>query len=151
MSIESRDSHVAAPRANTHTEARAAQSNQAAGAQAQAQAQSRSRPVLPPVDILEDETGITLVADMPGVRREDLVLQVEGDVLSIEGEARLELPANLVPLYDELPGHRYARSFTLSRELDPSGIKAEVNRGVLRLHIPKAEALKPRKIEVSLG
>lgn len=150
MSIETHTGGAAATRPESHPETRAPEAA-ATHHGAQAPMASRARPVLPPVDILEDETGITLVADMPGVRREDLVLQVEGDVLSIEGEARLDLPADLVPLYDELPGHRYARSFTLSRELDPSGIKADVDRGVLRLHIPKAEASKPRKIEVSLG
>jgi HSP20 family protein len=108
-----------------------------------------SRALLPAVDIQEDETGIHLIADMPGVPKDALSLEIEGDVLNIAGEIRLEVPPGLTPLYNELSGRRYARSFTLSKELDGTGIKARMEQGVLRLHIPKAEALKPRKVEVS--
>lgn len=110
-----------------------------------------ARTLLPAVDIQEDESGILLLADMPGVPRDALKVDLEGDVLSIEGEIRLDAPERYTPLYDELGGRRYARSFTLSKELDASGINARMEHGVLRLHIPKASALQPRKIEVSFG
>ena len=107
--------------------------------------------VLPAVDIFEDEHGITILADMPGVQKEGLSLQLEGDVLSIEGKISLDLPQKLVPLYSEFGGERYARSFTLSRELDSARIDAKLNEGVLTVLIPKAEELRPRKIDVKFG
>lgn len=110
-----------------------------------------ARTLMPAVDIQEDETGILVLADMPGVPKDALKVDVEGDVLSIEGEIRLDAPERFTPLYDEVGGRRYARSFTLSKELDASAIGARMENGVLRLHIPKAAAMMPRKVEVSFG
>ena len=107
--------------------------------------------VLPAVDIFEDEDKITILADMPGVKKDGLSLQLEGDVLSVEGIVSIELPEKLVPLYNEFGGERFARSFTLSHELDASRIDAKLNEGVLTVFIPKAEALRARKIDVKFG
>ncbi|MCA2959498.1 MAG: Hsp20/alpha crystallin family protein [Silvanigrellales bacterium] len=112
---------------------------------------SEGRALLPAVDIQEDESGIFLHADMPGVPKEGLAIELEGDVLSIEGEIQLDIPPKLATLYNEVHGRRYARSFTLSKELDATRIQATLEQGVLKLHIPKAEALKPRKIEVRVA
>lgn len=112
--------------------------------------EGESRALLPAVDIFEDESGITLLADMPGVPRDALSVQLEGDVLFLEGRVRNSLPKNYTAVYSDLSGDRYARSFTLSKELDAGGITAGIDQGVVRVHIPKAEALKPRKIEVAL-
>lgn len=111
--------------------------------------QQRQAPaILPPVDIWEDENGITLCADMPGVGREQLNVRVDGETLTIEGEAKLDAPANMEPLYVEINSPRYRRSFALSRELAADKINAKIQDGVLTLNIPKSEEAKPRRIEV---
>jgi HSP20 family molecular chaperone IbpA len=107
--------------------------------------------LLPPVDIFEDESGFTLIADLPGVSKEQLGVRVTGDNLVIEGTAAVPATANMELVYGEVPSPQYRRSFTLSRELDPGKIEARLNNGVLTLRIPKAEEAKPRRIEVSVG
>ena len=109
------------------------------------------RSALPPVDIYEDEAGITLLADMPGVPKENLGIKVTGDNLVIEGTASVPLTGDVELLYGEVQNSQYRRSFTLSRELDPAHIEAKLANGVLRLRIPKAEEARPRRIEVSVG
>jgi len=106
--------------------------------------------LIPPVDVIEDKTGITLYADMPGVSKDNLNLQIDGDALTIRGDAKLEVPADLVSTHAEIGLTRYQRVFTLSRELDADKISADFNHGVLKLRIPKAEHALPRKIEISL-
>ncbi|HEY8876391.1 MAG TPA: Hsp20/alpha crystallin family protein [Roseateles sp.] len=112
---------------------------------------SNERAVAPAVDVLEDETGITLLADMPGVSRERLDLRVEGDSLLIEGAVQPQTPAGLEAVYAELRVPRYRRSFTLSRELDTSKIDANLKDGVLTLRIPKQAHAQPRRITVNAG
>ena len=109
------------------------------------------RALLPPVDVIEDATGITLYADLPGVPREQLHLRVEGETLSIEAELSLPLPPDMQPAHAEVQHSRYRRAFTLSKELDASKIGAELNLGVLRVRIPKAEHAQPRRIEVQVA
>jgi HSP20 family protein len=124
----------------------------AQGAQNSQNSQSESmRAMLPPCDIAEDEAGITLLADLPGVSRERLAIKVTGDNLVIEGTADVPIGADMELLYGEVPSPHYRRSFTLSRELDPAKIDAKLTNGVLRLRIPKAEEARPRRIEVSVG
>ncbi|RYY92757.1 MAG: Hsp20/alpha crystallin family protein [Comamonadaceae bacterium] len=105
----------------------------------------------PPVDVLEDSTGITLYADLPGVTRDGLTLQVEGGVLTIDAESALPVPEGLQSSHTEVGLGRFHRVFTLSRELDSQKVSAELARGVLKLRIPKAEHAQPRRIEVSAG
>ncbi len=107
--------------------------------------------ILPPVDIYEDETGITLTADLPGVSKERLGVKVNGDNLLIEGDVAVPAPQNMELLYAEIPALSYRRSFTLSRELDASKIEANLRDGVLKLRIPKAEEARPRRIEIKVG
>ncbi len=109
------------------------------------------RSVLPPVDVFEDASGITLLADMPGVAREQLELHVEGDLLQIEGRAAPATPDGLEAVYAEVRVPRYRRAFTLSRELDTSRIEANLKDGVLTLRIPKQAHAQPRRIAVTVG
>jgi HSP20 family protein len=104
--------------------------------------------LLPPVNVVEDASGITLTADLPGVPKENLELNIEGNTLTISGEVRLNAPEGLEPTHAEVGLPRYRRVFTLSKELDTEKVSAEFNLGVLKLHIPKAEHARPRKIEV---
>ncbi len=109
------------------------------------------RAVLPAVDVYEDESGITLLADMPGVPREQLELKIEGDTLSIEGAVRALTPEGLEAVYAEVRVPRYRRSFTLSRELDSAHIDASLKDGVLTLRIPKQAYAQPRRVAVQAG
>jgi HSP20 family molecular chaperone IbpA len=115
-------------------------------------AEAREAPMVlqPPVDICEDSDGITLVADMPGVSRERLSIQVDKDTLSIEGEARIDMPEGMKPLYADIRSTRYRRSFALSSELDTDNIDASLKDGVLSLRIHKRPESRPRKIEVAV-
>ena len=105
--------------------------------------------LLPPVDVLEDETGITLYADLPGVGRENLDLHVDGDNLFIDGKIALEMPKEMEATHVEVTRSRYRRVFTLSREFDTGKLTADLKQGVLKVRIPKAEHAKPRRIEIS--
>ena len=111
----------------------------------------RDPALLPPVDVVEDTTGITLYADLPGASKEQLNLRVEGDQLSIEAEMALPLPQGLTPQHVEVELSRYRRAFTLSKELDATKVSAELSHGVLRVRIPKAEHAQPRKISVQVN
>jgi HSP20 family protein len=115
---------------------------------AEAQRQSDTRAMLPRVDVLEDATGITLLADLPGVPKDRLEIKVEGDSLLIEGEVTPLTPERLEPVYAEVRVPRYRRAFTLSRELDAGQIQANLKDGVLELRIPKQAHAQPRRIEV---
>ena len=104
--------------------------------------------LIPPVDVVEDEAGITLTADLPGVAKENLAIRVDGDTLTIEAPVSLGESQNMEPVYVEIRAAEYKRSFTLSRELDTAKIDAALKDGVLKLYVPKVEQAKPRRIEV---
>lgn len=106
--------------------------------------------LLPPVDVYEDKAGITLYADLPGVTKEGLNLQIETDALTIEGDIALALPDGMEATHVEVGLPRYRRVFTLSRELDPENVSAEFRHGVLKVRIPKAPHAQARRIEVQV-
>jgi HSP20 family protein len=114
----------------------------------QSQRQEPEIALSPPVDIRETDDGITLTADMPGVSGDRLNLRVDGNTLIIEGDARLDMPEGIQPLYADVRATHYRRSFGLSAELDTGNIEASLHNGVLTLRIPKRAELRPRKIEV---
>lgn len=107
--------------------------------------------LLPPVDVIEDATGITLYADLPGVPKDRLNLQLEASSLTIEGEVDLGTPDGMESSHAEVRLPRYRRVFTLSKELDSEKATAEFKNGVLKLRIPKTEHMQPRKIEVKVA
>jgi len=102
----------------------------------------------PPVDVVEDASAITLLADLPGVSRDKLNVQFETDSLTIEGEVSLEIPEQMESSHAEVKLPCYRRVFSLSKELDTEHTSAEFKNGVLKLRIPKAAHVQPRKIEV---
>jgi HSP20 family molecular chaperone IbpA len=105
----------------------------------------------PPVDIFEDEEGITVQAEMPGVSRDHLNIEADRNNLTIEGEAVIDLPDGTEALYADLQATRYRRSFLLSGELETDRIEANLKNGLLTLRIPKRAEYMPRKIEVRSG
>jgi HSP20 family protein len=105
----------------------------------------------PPVDVVEDANGITLYADLPGVSRDKLNLNIEADTLTIEAESDLAVPEGLASHHTEVGLARFRRVFTLSKELDTEKVSAELAQGVLKLRIPKAEHAQPRRIDVRVA
>jgi HSP20 family protein len=113
--------------------------------------QAVERPIRPAVDIFEDDAGITVQADMPGVSRERLDIQINRDTLAIEGKAEIPMPEGLEAIYADVRSTTYQHSFTLSHELDGEQADATLKDGILTLRIPKREQYQPRKIEVRMS
>jgi len=111
--------------------------------------QTRSGPVYTPaVDIFEDESRITVLADMPGVKPEDLNIDLRESVLTFSGRvARCESEKEAEVLREYQPGI-FFRQFTLAESIDQAKIEAKLMDGVLRLELPKVERAKPRQITV---
>ncbi|HZV97612.1 MAG TPA: Hsp20/alpha crystallin family protein [Methylophilaceae bacterium] len=107
--------------------------------------------LMPPVDVTEDASGITLLADLPGVPKEKLSLNVESDLLTIEGELELNTPEGMQAAHADVGLTRFKRTFTLSKELDTEHVSAEFNQGVLKLRIPKAAHAQPKRIDIQLS
>jgi HSP20 family protein len=107
--------------------------------------------LLPPVDVIEDASGITLYADLPGVPKDKLDVHVEADTLTISGETDVPMPQGMAATHAEVNLPRYRRTFTLSKELDPEKLSAELKNGVLRLRIDKAVHAQPRRVQVKVG
>ena len=105
----------------------------------------------PAVDIYEENSGITLKADLPGVSRDRLDIKIEGNNLAIEGRAAIDMPEGMEALHADVGTTRFRRSFTLSNELETDKISAEMKDGVLTLQLPKRAELQPRKIQVNAG
>ena len=117
-----------------------------------AESNRRDEPALRPlVDVIEDATGITLYADLPGVPKDRLNVRVEADTLLIEADLALDVPQDMQANHAEVQRTHYRRAFTLSRELDADKVGAELNQGVLRVRIPKAEHAQPRRIAVQVA
>lgn len=105
------------------------------------------RYINPAVDIYETEEGLTLVADVPGLDDKSLNISIDQGVLTIEGDA----PAGTGDLhYREFAMAGYWRQFQLPETLDAEKARAEVRHGVLTLHLPKAAAARPKRIEVTV-
>jgi HSP20 family protein len=107
---------------------------------------------VPLVDIFEEPDVIRLVAEVPGVKPEDVKISVEGHVLTISGtkEQVAEEKAEKVHRYERTYG-AFERSFTLSTSIDPNKIKATYDLGVLTVTLPKAETAKPHLITVEVA
>jgi HSP20 family protein len=106
----------------------------------------------PLVDISEDEKEYLVKAELPEIKKEDVKVTVQDDVLTLSGERKLE---------KEEKGKRYhrveraygsfSRSFTLPEDADPTKVNAEFKDGILKVHLGKSEKTKPKSIEVKLA
>ncbi|MDQ6629723.1 MAG: Hsp20/alpha crystallin family protein [Pseudomonadota bacterium] len=133
------------------TQDRAADRTADGAATTKPRSQKSELSLLPPVDIVEDASGITLTADLPGVDRSELSIGVDGRTLTIEAPLRFGEADSLVSVYAEVRANHYRRSFELSSELDTAAVEASLKDGVLTLHLPKLERAKPRRIDVRVG
>ncbi len=106
--------------------------------------------VTPLTDIYEEENGLHVVVDLPGVEKSGLKLSVENDILTIEGHVNAD-KKDTSYLIREFEPSNYFRQFELSESVDSEKIKAELKSGVLSIFLPRAEALKPRTIDVKIN
>jgi HSP20 family protein len=106
--------------------------------------------VIPPANISATAAAYLVELEMPGVTRDELEITVEGNELTIIGRRKLEAPEGEM-VYRESPFADYRRVFELGPDVDTTKVKAEIEQGVLKLHLPKSEKAKPRKIEVQVG
>lgn len=102
----------------------------------------------PNVDILERNDELVVLADMPGVKSGDIDIRFEGGELTIHGPVAPRQDANISYLLQEYGVGDFYRTFRVGEQIDAGKISAEYADGVLTLHLPKAEAAKPRQIKV---
>jgi len=102
--------------------------------------------VAPVVDIYENEDEILLHADMPGVLKEDVSVNVDNGKLAISGIRRLTAAGAVN--WAEFGDVEYQRTFSVPQTIDVAKVNAELKDGVLTLHLPKSESAKPRRIEI---
>jgi HSP20 family molecular chaperone IbpA len=107
------------------------------------------RRIIPPVDIYETDNDVFLVADVPGVTKENLQLDIDKDELTIRGTFN-EKSQDGEKLIDECVYGEYRRTFTLGDTVDREKIAARLENGVLKLTLPRIERVKPRKIEIGI-
>ena len=106
-----------------------------------------ARRIVPPVDIYETKDDVVLVADVPGVEKKNLTLDIDDDELTIRGTFE-ERDSGGEKLIDECVYGEYRRTFTLGDTIDREKVAAKLENGVLTLTLPKHERTKPRKIEI---
>ena len=105
----------------------------------------------PTVDVYEDQENIIIRADLPGVQQEDIDIELNGEVLTLRGERKFEDEQrrdNYVRI--ERQYGSFQRSFSIGIPVDEAKVRATYRNGILELTIPKAEAVKPKKVQVSL-
>ncbi|WP_370303154.1 Hsp20/alpha crystallin family protein [Pseudooceanicola sp.] len=102
----------------------------------------------PLADIVETGDGVQLMLEMPGVSRDELDVTLEKRVLTIRGKVHPTAPDKLDLVHAEYGEGDYERSFSMSQDFDPDKIEASLSNGILTLTLPRAEAAKPKKIEV---
>ncbi len=106
--------------------------------------------ITPPIDIHETDEGLVLRADLPGVTKETLELQVQDNKLTLFGRVLPSVTENAKLVHQEYLIGDFLRSFILSEEVDHDRITAKLSNGVLELVLPKAQKSKPRKIQVNI-
>src|SRR5258708_245555 len=106
----------------------------------------------PPVDIQETEKEYIVKADLPDVKKEDVKVELDGDMLTVEGERKQEKEEKTKRFHrTERAYGKFVRRFGLPTHVDGANVKAEFKDGVLNVHLPKTEAAKPKAIEVKVA
>jgi len=104
----------------------------------------------PLVDIYENDNEILLHADMPGVPKEAITVNIDNGRLEISGVRKLS-PAPGSVHWQEFGDAEYRRTFSVPQTIDVGKVNAKLADGVLRLHLPKSEQAKPRLVEIKAG
>jgi HSP20 family protein len=104
--------------------------------------------VTPPANISAGSDGYFVELEMPGVNKDGIEITVDGNELTVIGHRQADIPEGELLYYESTPAD-YRRTFELSADVDPSKIDAHMDRGVLKLRLPRREDFKPRKIPVT--
>jgi HSP20 family protein len=112
----------------------------------------QARRWVPAMDLLETQEHFVLRADLPGMRQEDVSIELEENVLTLSGERKAEHEDRQEGYYRiERAFGSFSRSLTLPKGVDPAAVTASFSDGVLEVRIPKPEERKPRKISIAVG
>lgn len=104
---------------------------------------------MPAVDIAEFGNKFEIVCELPGLKREDVKISVEGGTLTVSGERRHDgIPEGATVIRHETTKEPFSRSFDLPEEIDWNSITADLKDGILRIQVPKTEKSKPREIVI---
>ena len=107
---------------------------------------------LPPVDILESKDAYLIRAELPGMKKEDVSLEVNEGTLTLSGERKADPLSNDFEYQRSERVHgRFSRSFYLPQTVKQDGIQASYRDGILEIHVPKVEEAKPRQIAISVN
>ena len=107
-----------------------------------------ARYYVPNAEIFETDEALTVLMEMPGVEKKEVSVNLENDVLRVEGKIDFSKYDGLEAVYAEYNIGHYARAFTLSNKIDPDGISADLADGVLTLTLRKAKEAIPRRIPI---
>ena len=103
----------------------------------------------PAIDVTENDVESLIVAELPGVKKEDISISVENGWLTLKGERKLSEPSDVRKvLHREIQYQPFSRSIKLPHQVNVNEISASLVNGVLRIALPKAEAIRPRSIEI---
>ena len=102
----------------------------------------------PPVNVFQQGDDLVAIVELPGVNKEDLNIQAKENTIRIAGRKTIDYPENVSHHRRERLSGMFDRTLVVPMQIDPDGIKAEYNDGLLALFIPRAERDKPRTIEV---
>ncbi len=108
---------------------------------------SASRSVMPLVDIYESDDEILLHAEMPGVKKDDVTINIDNGNLTLSGVSSVHSDGSAD--WEEFNNVEYTRAFSVPQTIDVEKVKAELKDGILALHLPKSEAAKPKTIEIT--
>lgn len=107
------------------------------------------RQVTPLVDIYENDDEILLHAEMPGVMKDDITVNIDNGTLTLSGVRSVTKDG--VAEWEELGNVEYERAFSVPQTIDVSKVNAELKDGILALHLPKSEVAKPKQIKIKAG
>jgi len=110
-----------------------------------------ARPWSPAVDILESEDSVTLKADLPDVKIEDIDIRVENNTLTLSGQRKFVKDENTKGFHRiERSFGEFTRTFAIPNSVNTEEVSADYNSGVLTIKLPKKEAAKPRQVKVAV-
>lgn len=110
--------------------------------------QSSERSIFFPVDVKAEDDAFVITALLPGLKPEDLNIQIVNETVSIQGEIKASTEENATYLVQERPSGKFCRTLTLPDSLNSGKAEASLNDGVLTLRVPKAEEARPKMIKV---
>jgi HSP20 family protein len=111
--------------------------------------EARERTWAPVVDVYEDETSVVVRAELPGMKREDISIEVTQESLTIGGDRKFEPDESRKYVRMERPYGPFARTFAINIPIRTGEVKASYKDGILEVVVPKSEDTKPKKVEVS--